>query len=53
MEVKLDMHCEGCALKVRKLVKGLEGTTLLPLPSSVARSFFVLGFDVVSILSFV
>ncbi|CAL9156250.1 unnamed protein product [Musa hybrid cultivar] len=25
VEVKLDMHCEGCALKVRKLVKGLEG----------------------------
>ncbi|URD98967.1 Heavy-metal-associated domain-containing protein [Musa troglodytarum] len=25
VEVKLDMHCEGCALKVRKAVKGFEG----------------------------
>ncbi|WOL05828.1 heavy metal-associated isoprenylated plant protein 3-like [Canna indica] len=25
VEVKLDMHCEGCAHKVRKAVKGLEG----------------------------
>ena len=29
VEVKLDMHCEGCALKVRKAVKGFEGNARL------------------------
>ncbi|RRT75680.1 hypothetical protein B296_00028281 [Ensete ventricosum] len=32
VEVKLDMHCKGCAQKVRKAVKRLEGNNTLSIP---------------------
>lgn len=57
VEVKLDMHCEGCAQKVRKAVKRLEGnnTRSTPLPffsQSRCHKRFEIDRDVIPSFSF-
>lgn len=44
--LKTEMHCEGCATKIRKCVKTIEGIRLLSFPFAlISPNFLQFSFD--------